>query len=99
LKGKGDKISLADWLELIRKEVAEAQRRRSQGNQQGPNFLLSNITLEATVVTESNYEGTVGAKLWILTGEASTGKSSTNSHKVSVTMTLEEPELPLGDGD
>jgi len=78
------RVELAEAIEAIREELADAAER---GAGQPVQFEVGPVNLEFTVELKRDARAKGGVKAWVLSGDLEAGLVHGRTHKVSVTLT------------
>jgi hypothetical protein len=77
------RIPLADMVEALRAEIYEAvSRSRTESIQ----FGIEKLDVELSVQVSRSAEGSAGVKFWVVSAEAGAKASSTDMHKIHITL-------------
>lgn len=78
-------IGLADALDLVRTQLAEARRRAAVDNQDVV-FGVGDVTVELGVELVRNAGGRLGLTVGVVTASGGAGVSRQTSHKITVSL-------------
>ena len=79
-------LDVADAITLLRKQVAEAQRRVAAEGDQGVHFSLGEITLELGLELTNTQGGDAGLKFAVVSVGGKMERANTATHKVTVRL-------------
>jgi Trypsin-co-occurring domain 2 len=77
------RIPLADMIEALRAELYEAV---SRSRTEAIRFGIEKLDVELSVQVSRSAEGSAGIKFWVVSAEAGAKASSTDTHKVHITL-------------
>jgi hypothetical protein len=82
----GDDATLADAVDVVRAQLAEARRRAADADQD-VRFQVGDVTVEFGVELTRQGSGQVGLALGVVTVSIGGGKSHQASHKITINLT------------
>jgi hypothetical protein len=82
----GDEVKLADAVDVVRAQLAEA-RRRAAAADPDVRFQVGDVTVEFGVELNRQADGRLGLTLGVVTASAGGGGSRMTSHKVTINLT------------
>ena len=82
----GDDVKLADAVDLVRAQLAEARRRAARAADQDVRFRVGDVTVEFGVELTRQGDGRLGLTLGVVTASAGGGGSRQTSHKVTINL-------------
>lgn len=98
-------ILLADFIETVRGELADAMIRRREHKASADaigaydpvgDLNLTEVTIEAHVAASRESTGKAGLKVWVIAAEGSVQSGASTLHKVVIKLSPRSGELLLG---